>query len=53
MNDLEKALQDLKGLTNKGYQVEQVQCAALMLIAQALGKLEDVVAEEASRGGTG
>jgi hypothetical protein len=36
MSPLENAIQEQLGLTNKGYSVEQIQCAALMLIAAYL-----------------
>ena len=36
MSPLENALSEQKGLTNKGYSVQEIQCAALMLIASYL-----------------
>ena len=34
MSPLENAIQEQIGLTNKGYSVEQIQCAALQIIAE-------------------
>lgn len=36
MSPLEDALQEQKQLVNKGYSVEEIQCAATMLIAKLL-----------------
>jgi hypothetical protein len=36
MSPLEDALSEQKGLINKGYSVQDIQCAALMLIASYL-----------------
>jgi hypothetical protein len=36
MSPLEEVLQEQKGLTNKGYSVQEIECAALMLIASYL-----------------
>ena len=36
MSPLEKRLQEQKQLINKGYTEQQIQCAALMLIAEYL-----------------
>lgn len=36
MSPLENAIQEQLGLTNKGYSVDQIQCAALQLIAERL-----------------
>lgn len=40
MSLLEEALQEQKSLQNKGYSVEQVQCAALQIIANELGTMK-------------
>ncbi len=36
MSPLEEALQEQKNLINKGYSVEEVKCAATMIIAERL-----------------
>lgn len=36
MSPLEDALSEQKGLINKGYSVQDIQCAALQLIAERL-----------------
>jgi hypothetical protein len=41
MNPLETVLQQQKGLTNKGYSIEQIQCAAVMLSSQYLNIISD------------
>jgi hypothetical protein len=45
MSPLENAIQEQLGLANKGYSVEQIQCAALMLIASYLKPKELVKGE--------
>jgi hypothetical protein len=50
MSPLENAIQEQLGLANKGYSVEQIQCAALQVIAERLspegiGDLVEVLSE--------
>ncbi len=43
MSPLEEALQGQKHLINKGYSVEEIQCAATMLIADELREINAVM----------
>jgi hypothetical protein len=41
MSPLETVLQQQKGLINKGYSIQEIQCAALMLVSQYLNVTAD------------
>jgi hypothetical protein len=41
MSPLETVLQQQKGLINKGYSIQEIQCAALMLVSQYLNIISD------------
>lgn len=41
MSPLENAIQEQLGLANKGYSVEQIQCAALQIIADRMKQFCD------------
>ncbi len=43
MSPLEEALQEQKNLVNKGYSVEQIQCAALQLIHEEVREINAVM----------
>lgn len=41
MSPLEDKLQELEALTRKSYTVEQIQCAALMIIAENVASMDE------------